>query len=183
MTMEQLIRCFIACDLPSLLVDELVRLQKMIREKNLFVGRWVGKEQLHLTLKFLGEISEKNLTEAKKRLAKIHFAPFTVSLGEIGLFSPSSTRILWIQLLGAEEIQASIDNTLHGLFPSEHRFMGHITLARIKEVKNLVAFREYLSGIEIKRSFLIDRFYLKQSQLSSRGSHYTNLEEYHLNSS
>lgn len=176
--MEHLTRCFIAFDLPRAILNELEHLQKMVQQKNFFYGNYPATAQLHLTLKFLGEIDGKKIEETKKRLNTIRLAPFTVSLGPLGLFSPQSPYILWIQTLGAEQLQKIIDDILSDLFVPEHRFMGHITLARIKQLVRKKALLQFIPTLVLSQSFIIDRFYLKKSELLSNGPLYENLEEY-----
>ena len=181
--MGQLTRCFIAFDLPSAILAELKHLQKIIQQKNFFRGTYPPATQLHLTLKFLGEIDEKKIEETKKQLNTIRLAPFTVSFGSLGLFSPQSPHILWIQTFGAEQLQKFIDKILSYLFVPEHRFMGHITLARIKQLARKKALLQFLPTPVLSQPFTIDRFYLKKSELLPRGPLYKNLEEYFLHDS
>ena len=186
MEKQNLSRCFIAIDLPREAINEIIRLQKLIKEKKLFDGKIVEGENLHLTLKFLGEIDEKKIEEVKQRLKDVKFNDFEVNIGKIGVFPSkynSYIRVLWIELKGKGvfELQKQIDGCLDGLFEKENRFMSHITLARIKRVYNRNGFLDYLEKIKIpKMKFNIDRFFLRKSELFSEGPVYEDLEEYNL---
>ena len=87
-------RCFIALDLPREVINEIKDIQTNIQKQNLFIGKFTEPENLHLTLKFLGEIGETEIEEVKKRLQEIKMPEFEVSLGETGIFSKKFIIIL-----------------------------------------------------------------------------------------
>ena len=180
---EKLTRCFIALDLPCNVINEIANVQERIKKKKLFDGNLVENDNLHLTLKFLGEIDSGKIEEVEEKLKDIKFSDFEVRLGEIGVFSEKFVRIVWIKLdgKGVFELQKKIDEKLKDLFEPEKRFMSHITLARVKRVYDKNGFLEYLNKINVpKMSFNIDKFYLKKSELSETGSIYEDLEIYDL---
>ncbi len=178
-------RCFIAIDLPREIVREIERIQKELDKKKVFVGKFVELENLHLTLKFLGEIDEEKIEEVKKELKKIKFSSFDLGLGSLGVFSSNFIRIVWVKVLGkgVYELQRLIDSSIEGLgFEKENRFMGHITLARVKSVKDRKLFLKRLNEISVsKKSFSVDRFYLIKSELKPFGPEYEILEEFEFN--
>lgn len=177
-------RCFIALDLSREIINEIVKIQKLIKEKKLFDGKIVEGENLHLTLKFLGEIDDKQILEVKKRLKDIDFKEFEVGIGKIGVFPSkynSYIRVLWIELLGKGvfNLQKQVDECLNGLFDKENRFMSHITLARIKRVYDKNGFLDYIEKMKIpKIKFKIDKFFLKKSELFPEGPVYEDLGAY-----
>ena len=104
--------------------------------------KWVEKENLHITLKFLGETDKKTDIEKKIKEIENRFSPFEVSLKDIGAFpTPKRARILWIGVEeGMEklcELFKAIDNKTAELgFEEETRkFTPHITFARVKKEK------------------------------------------------
>jgi len=99
---KKLIRCFIALELPREAINYIEELQGLLKKKNLFYGKFTEAENLHLTLKFLGEISDEKAEEVKKKLAEIKFKEFEASLGEIGTFINKYNSILWIKLNGKD---------------------------------------------------------------------------------
>lgn len=174
-------RCFIALDLPREAINEIKGIQETIRKQNLFIGKFTEDENLHLTLKFLGEIDTETIEKAKKRLQKIKLGSFEVSLGEIGAFSTRFIKIIWIKLEGKEiwELQKEIDEKLKDLFVSEVRFMSHITIARVKRVPDKKALLEYIKNITPKKlKFKVSEFFLKKSTLQSEGPVYEDIEKY-----
>ena len=174
-----LIRTFISVELPKNIIKEVNKIQKQLPE---FKGKKTEEENLHLTLKFLGEIDENILNEVKERLRKIKLRSFRTRISEIGVFSPENVRIIWVKLEDCGGLQNEIDESLFGLFEKEKRFMGHITIARIKSLKNKKSFLEELKKIKIPSGleFEVKNFKLKKSTLSSKGPAYETIEEYNL---
>ena len=177
-----ILRCFIAVDIPEKAREEIVKVQKILEKRNLFMGKLTEKENLHLTLKFLGEIDEGKVGDVKKKLKEIKFSRFKVKLREIGVFSEDFVRIIWAHLSGKGvlELQKEIDEKLDGFFPKEKRFMSHLTIARVKSVKNREKLLEELSKIKLNCEFEVDRFFLKKSTLTGEGPIYENLLELNL---
>ena len=178
-----MMRCFVALDFPRNVRNEIKRIQDLIKKKTLLTGRFTNSENLHLTLKFLGEIDSKKIKEVKNRLRKIEFKSFEVYLDNIGIFSEKYIKIIWIKLNGKGifELQKEIDNELKDLFKPEFRFMSHITIARPKNVKKRKELLEYIKQIKIKNiKFKINDFYLMKSELFSEGPVYEDLEGFKL---
>src|SRR3989344_2100779 len=183
MVKQDKLRCFISLNLSKNVIDKVVNIQKQIKNDKMFSGRLVEKDNLHLTLKFLGEIDSDKLNEVRKRLSEINFNQINLSFGEIGVFSKEDIRIVWIKLKGADELQKEIDNKLKGLFSIEKRFMSHITLFRVKKVYDKKRFFDHLEKIKFdKINFSVDNFYLIQSSLYEPGSAYSEIEKYNLKS-
>ena len=174
-------RCFIALDLERDFIKEIADIQNKIKKQNLFFGKFTENENLHLTLKFLGEIDEEVVEKVKKKLLEIKFEEFEVNLGEVGVFSKSFPKIIWVKLQGGGifELQKQIDDKLKELFPTEERFMGHVTIARIKNVYNKKEFFEYLKSVKCKKlKFYVKEFSLKKSELKPSGPEYLDIEDY-----
>lgn len=172
------IRCFIAIDLPKEAIEEIQRIQKLIKKHNLVEGKYTAPEHLHLTLKFLGEISPEQVKVVQERLKAIRFKSFNAQLGELGVFSKDCVRIIWTTLEGSGvgELQQSIDTALQDLFPKEQRFMSHITLFRVKEAKDKKALLEFLKNTLMKpTTFSVPGFVLRQSTLTPEGPIYKDL--------
>ena len=169
-------RVFISIDIPDNLKKEIIKLQNSFPE---FVGKKTESENLHLTLKFLGEIDEEKLEEVKEKLEEIELKEFETEIDSIGFFSPDLIRIIWLHLSTCEELQKKVDSVLEGLFAPEKRFMSHVTIARVKSVKDKNKFIKELKGIKpVRIKFMVKDFKLKRSVLKQNGPEYEDLEVY-----
>lgn len=177
-------RVFICIDFPDEVIKEIARIHDSIN-KIKFTGKLTEMGNLHLTLKFLGEIDENKLEEVKKRLREIKLEKIDAKLGNVGVFSVrGNPRIVWIKIegKGVHELQRRIDESLKGLFKEEERFMSHLTIARVKYVKDKKGFREYMENVSVRDiKFKVDKFKIKMSELKPSGPVYTTLEEFSLN--
>ena len=172
------IRTFISINLPEDVRKEIKKIQDSLPE---FEGKKTELENLHLTLKFLGEIDEEMLEKVKEGLGEVKMERFEGEIDKIGFFSPKFIRIIWLHLKNCNELQKKIDDALEGLFETEQRFMSHLTIARIKNIKNKQKFLGQLSRIKIeKRKFVVDKFYLLKSTLTAKGPVYSILGEFDL---
>lgn len=170
-----LTRCFVALELSREAINEIKNLQKIIGSTFIFTGKFTEPENLHLTLKFLGEIDEDTLERVREKLSRISFLEIQARLGDAGVFSKKFPKIIWISLNGVYELQKIIDDSLKGIFTEEERFMSHITLARIKYIKEKKELLEHVKTIKGKAIFKVSEFYLKKSELKSEGPIYTDL--------
>lgn len=171
-------RTFISIDIPEEIKREIQKIQECLPK---FIGKKVETENLHLTLKFLGEIDEQKIGEVKIRLGGINFNKFESEINEVGVFSEKFVRIVWLHLSGCEKLQKKIDESLADLFEPEQRFMSHLTIARIKSLEDKKYFLSELSKIKIPSiKFVVDRFKLKESVLKSEGPVYGTMDEYPL---
>lgn len=178
---KKLTRAFICLEFPDEVIKEVARVQESLRNK-MFTGKMTELENLHLTFKFLGEIDDAMIEKVKEKLREIKFASFKCSLGLSGTFSMrGNPRIVWIKLNGEEiwNLQKKIDSSLQELFKSEERFMSHLTIARLKYVKDKKAFMDYVKKINVKEiKFDTNNFKLKSSELRRNGPVYRDIEEY-----
>jgi len=184
MVKEKLIRVFVSVEFPSEVVKEVARVQELLGKVK-FTGKMTELENLHLTLKFLGEIDDDKIEIVRKRLREIKFDKMNLKLGRVGVFTKPKGKddrgkmIIWVKVEGKEiyELQKKIDLALKGEFAVEDRFMGHLTIARIKYVKDKRGFLERLKSIHPKSiDFVVSEFKLKKSDLDRVGPKYEDLE-------
>lgn len=168
-------RTFIAIEIPEEIKKEIVKIQEKLPD---FIGKKTEIENLHLTMKFLGEVDEKKIEEVKERLMEIKLNSFETEINLIGVFSG---RIIWIGMKNCDELQREIDEKLSGLFEKEDRFMGHLTIARVKSIKNKKEFLDKINRVVLpKMKFEVKNFNLKKSILTEKMPIYEDIEVYNL---
>ncbi|HNQ51410.1 MAG TPA: RNA 2',3'-cyclic phosphodiesterase [Candidatus Omnitrophota bacterium] len=149
-------RTFIAITLPPDVKDAVGRLQNKLKTSGADV-KWVSPANIHLTLKFLGDIDEitKNSVSEALRLIAANSSDFTIRLGSIGAFpSIRSPRIIWIGLAeGHAQARSIVDQIETGLedigIPKEARpFSSHITIARVRSKKNIDLLIDGIAGLD-----------------------------------
>jgi len=173
-------RCFIGIDLPNVAIKEIQKIQKKL-EPN-FTGRLTSSENLHLTLKFLGEIEEDAINDVKKRLPSITHPPFELTLKDVGVFSQKFIKIIWVKVSDVP-LQPLVDNCLKNIFKLENRFMGHITIARVRSLADKKSFLQLINATTVNEvSFMVKDFYLKESILTPDGPIYKDIDRYKLSS-
>ena len=173
-------RCFIGIDLPVVAIKEIHNIQRKL--KPFFTGRLTSSENLHLTLKFLGEIEDSVINDVKKRLSFIKHPPFKLTLKDIGVFSQKFIKIIWVKV-SEVPLQLLIDNCLNEIFELENRFMGHITIARVKSLADKSSFLQLINKTRVNEiSFMIRDFYLKESILTKERPIYKDIDRYKLSS-
>lgn len=186
MTPQGQVRVFIAVPLDPELRDAAAGLRRRLNATADLL-RWVPPGNLHLTLKFLGEIAERRLakvTEAVRDAAR-RSQPFTITLTGAGAF-PSSRRpqVVWVGVReGSEALVAlvrDLDAALQRLkFPREKRpFRPHLTVARAKHAGPLPDLSGPLSGLEGLDVGMqaVDTVVVMESQLHPSGAIYRPIE-------
>lgn len=180
-------RTFIAVDLDPELREAVVGLERSLEDAGVRL-RWIRPENLHFTLKFLGEITAVQVARVRTatREAAAGVDPFRITLESVGVF-PNARRpqVLW---LGVGEGRDRLEALAAGLearlvrqrFPVGHRvFQPHLTLARIRDPRpegNLVGALEGLRGAS-SGSQVVQAMIVYESRLSPSGAQYEALEE------
>jgi len=165
-------RLFIAVDLPAALKTAFSGFSG-----ELPLARWVSPEELHLTLRFIGEVDQGTLSAISSALSRIRFAPFPLTLGGVGHFPPGQRpRVLWVGLAPCPalmQLQMELELALLEIgIPAEgRRFSPHLTLARLKETLPAA-----VSAFEIRHRdlacppFEVGEFILYSSLLTAKGA-------------
>jgi 2'-5' RNA ligase len=179
-------RAFIAIDLPSELKEKIIGVISDLDDVDFCEAKWVSEEQLHLTLKFLGEIQAEDLEKVKIVLKRIsqNTKSFPLQLEGLGHFNQ---RVLWIGESSDQQtknLAKKIDIELNKLgFAKEAReFSIHLTLARIKHVCNWAKMKQILAESEDKDfgAFKVDKIKLMDSILTKQGHIYKTIAEFSL---
>ena len=181
------IRSFIAIELPEEAREGLARLRKELeRDEHRFV-KWVAPGGIHLTLKFLGNIPSKRVTEITEAMeeAAQGISPFHLEISGLGAFpSLKQARVFWVGIGGEVDklsrLQQGIDSALAvlGFAKEERSFVPHLTLARIRQGASPPERRSFgeLVGsttFEDKYPVEVEAISLMRSQLTPAGAIYT----------
>ncbi len=181
-----MIRTFIAIEIPEEIQKQVALLAGSLKGSGTNV-RWVNQENIHLTLKFLGDVQEARIEGLARAVAEVTrgTAPFEVSLSVVGVFpSMRSPRIVWVGVGEGEEpierLQKGIEENLARIgFPKEGRkYTPHITIGRVKSkrgVEELVAKLRQTSFSS--EPFKVEGVTVFGSKLTPEGPVYTRLEE------
>lgn len=179
-------RTFIAIDIPEEIKDHIQRYQIGLPK-----AKWVRKENLHLTLLFLGEINLQDFEFLRQILNKVEKKKFSMYLKQPNVFFKKQ-KILWLKAEPNNEI-VDLKNkiysllSIHGFFKiypiknKNQEFVPHITIARMDVVDTkklndyLLTFSDFVSD-----EFEVNTFILYSSKLLKDGPIYTKEEEYYL---
>ena len=183
--MADTIQTFIAVEIPDNVISGIRDLQQDLKADGVNI-RWVRPENIHLTLKFLGDVQAADIDNISGVISGAVEEVPSISLQAkgVGVFpGVKRPRVLWVGLSGQLELlsrlQKALDANLKGIgFPQEKRpFKGHLTIGRVKTkmdskifVDALMAFRSFES-----ETFVADRIVLFKSELKPNGAVYTNL--------
>ena len=177
-------RTFIAIELPQKIKDILGNIQTDLKQTHADV-KWVQPKNIHLTLKFLGEIEESLVKTIGPILSKItrEECAFSIYLSKLGafpkLFYP---RVVWIGLTNEQiviEIAKKINKQLKkvGFLPESRPFNAHITLGRVRSASNRKVLTEKIEDLNasldtLTRSFQVKELILFKSTLTPQGPIY-----------
>lgn len=174
--LKEKMRTFIAIETP----EQINELFKEIQKKFEGLGKInFTKEPYHLTLKFLGEITEDQASKIKTLLKEINFKPFELELTGLGVFpNENYIKVIWCGTKGDEVngLQQQIDSKLEGMFAKDAIFHAHITLGRVKFVKNKEKIKEVLKTKIRALKFEVKEYKLIKSELTPEGSQYEDIE-------
>jgi 2'-5' RNA ligase len=174
-------RCFISIDLPDEVKSKVFHEFDKI-PKSLYKGKVIEKENLHLTLKFLGDLTNKQIEEVKKILGAIKHKKIRSKIGAIGFFDNEDyIKIVWVDLIGENLalLQKLIEEKLSKFRVDDKEFNSHLTVIRVKSVGNKRRFLEEVRKINLKDlTFEIKEFFLMKSELKREGANYKIIEKY-----
>ena len=148
--------------------------------------RWQNDDQLHLTLRFVGEVDRPLAEDLAAALARIHASIFSIRIKGVGHFEQRNSGALWAGVEPKDalaNLAAKIERICQevGLEPERRAFHPHITIARWKgrRTREVAEFLERRQSL-ISQPFAIDAFTLFESHLSKHGAHYEEAARYPL---
>ena len=178
-------RLFTAIELPDSVKDQLAPLLS-----GLPGAKWVKRPQLHLTLRFIGEVETPKFKAIGDTLREVQAQAFEMRLQGVGRFPPKgASRVLWVGVDETPPLLAlfqQIEGALAklGYSPEDRPFSAHITLARFKEPPNRDDTDSYLNKHKLFQTEVIPvrEFILFSSLLSPQGPSYKAERTYPLES-
>ncbi len=184
------VRCFVGIKVAEPVRDLVVRVQEALRRADAHV-KWVERENLHLTLKFLGDLDEDRVASLGDRLTAeaARWKKMALVYAGIGTFPErGAPRVVWAGATGdlsrLAGLAAAVERHAEeaGVPPERHPFVAHLTIGRVKSDRNA---RRLLSAIEAQRQVPLGRddvasFELLRSTLTSDGPIYEVVESYPL---
>ena len=181
-------RAFVALEIPAAVVDSFIRAQEELKASGADV-KLVERENLHLNLKFLGELRDAEVAEVKSRLHRLSLKGADITVRGVGAFPTSARpRVVWAGIAPEDEplvipMAMEVISVLEGIGERDDRpFRPHITLARVRSDRNLRQLTEVLrriAGTEFGTVGLRE-FKLKSSTLTPNGPIYRDEEVYPL---
>ena len=187
--MNNTIRTFIAIPLDPHIRQTIAQAQNHLKELDCNI-KWVNPENIHLTLKFLGEVKLKKIDAVKQSLEDLlgSVKPLPIELTQLGAFpNVKRPRIIWVGLnddtKAISQLVSALEETLEKIgFKKEGRpFSPHITIGRIQSLKNLNLLSPEISGYSLPPDLrqTISHITLYKSTLTSDGPIYDALKISH----
>lgn len=182
--MSELLRTFIAVDINRHeVLSELGRAVDLLVETGADL-KPVSVENMHITIRFIGEVPMQVVNSICSELSKMEFSSFKVRVRGVGVFpNISRPRVIWAgitsgveELTRIHEVAESFLRRL-GFEPDREKFVPHITLARLRSNRNLSKLVKVLNDVVMRDfgEFVVDEVVLKRSILTPSGPIYSNI--------
>ena len=173
-------RCFVAIELPKEVRDGLAGLQERLHSLGRAV-RWTRVEQIHLTLKFLGEVPDEKVPAVCDAATAVaaRYEPFDLEVGKTGCFPPSGpARIVWAGIANAPpaliDCQEACEQAYAelGFKPEKRTYHPHLTVGRVRDTRDSRDIRAAVEGEAAfsAGSFVAQELVLFQSILRPTGA-------------
>ncbi len=185
--MSEPIRSFIAFDIDDPAVrNKLAKIQALVVQTGADV-KLVETENIHVTMRFLGDISSDMADRVFEEMKAVQFVPFRIQLKGVGVFpSLSYPRVVWAGIAeGTNELRGIFDQLELrlrnlGFAADAHGFSPHLTISRVRSGRNKAVLADFVKS---NASFdfgtiRADCLRLKKSVLSPKGPSYSTLKEY-----
>ena len=166
-------RLFIAVDLPDEVKESLANLSYGV-----IGAQWVSFYDMHLTLRFIGEVDEETYNDIVLVLDDVIASTFEMNVKGVGYFPPHNLpRVLWAGIdnkTQLNDVRKDIERCLTsvGIEPAQRKFAPHITLARLSDRTPAGNIAEFLSrnALFASNPFMVTEFHLYSSVLTPNGA-------------
>jgi RNA 2',3'-cyclic 3'-phosphodiesterase len=174
-------RAFVALELPGLLKDRLLEISELLYTDDARVN-WVKQKNMHLTLKFLGDINSRQADSVSDTLMDIgkRWGKQKLVFGKLGAFpSRNRPKVIWVGIDNIDElseIHGLIDDSTYnvGIERDNRGFSPHLTLGRVKDLNRDSELVSKLKSVNVETvEYEIDRLTLFKSELTKSGPIYT----------
>lgn len=178
-------RLFAAIRPPASIIDRLLALGEA-PEVHIPGARWQDEDQLHLTLRFFGEVEARQAEDLAAALAGVQAAPFALALRGVGHFErKGKAHTLWAGLAPSEPLgalQRRVESAARraGRAPEARKFAPHVTLARLNAGSGSVLPFLAAHGALTSEPWTVDAFDLMESTLTRAGAEYQTVRRYRL---
>lgn len=165
-------RLFVAVPVPEEVRRAVAAAGKEIAQEGVVPVR---PENMHATLKFLGETPDAKLRDIEARLRKIAFAPFECTVKGVGAFpNERYIQVVWAGMESGGKLEALAGEVIGALsgYGGDERFTAHLTIARMKRKTDLQDFLQKHAG-DVFGGLTVSRFELVRSELGPSGPKYT----------
>jgi len=190
--MEQ-IRAFIAIELPDAVKRELGQLEAQLKSGKQSWVKWVDPNSIHLTLKFLGNITSNSIVEITRAIeeAARGIPPFQLEVKGVGVFpNLKRVQVVWVGLSGEvdklSQLQQRLESTLEhlGFAPERRKFTPHLTVARVRDQasgEERQRFGQLIAGTSFDGGTIkVEAINLMRSQLTREGAIYSRISSVRL---
>lgn len=181
-------RLFAGVWFPNEINETVLRVKSLLEEKVAERIRFVKPENVHMTLKFMGEVKVCGLEKLFTRLENISrdFTPMRFVASGVGAFpNKRKAKVIWLGLEGdnaeLSSLAVQIDRASRAAFKTDiekRRMKPHITIGRLKNGADILEQMESLESEIPKISFSVDRFYVVKSVLKPSGPEYEMIREF-----
>jgi RNA 2',3'-cyclic 3'-phosphodiesterase len=182
-------RAFLAFEVADDVIERLMATEEELKKTGADLSP-VGRENIHFTVKFLGDVPDSATGEIDQRIERLKLRAIELAVRGVGAFpNPGRPRVVWAGVADEDEaemkgLSESVIEALDGIGkPEDHEFHTHITLSRVKSPHNgevLASFIQRNRALDFGRT-RIDSLKLKSSVLTPKGPIYSDVREYALN--
>jgi len=173
-------RTFISIDIPEKVREDIAMVSREFGGEGITM---VKTDALHLSIHFLGDLTEQGINKVKESMDEIQAQQFEVGIKGIDFFSPNFIKVIFAKISSGEAQCSNIYERLGSALVSRGfelepgKYTPHVTLARVKRVKNPAALVSQIrSHAETEfGSFMVNSIKLKSSELTGEGPVYTDL--------
>ncbi len=180
------LRCFIAIEIPPSVKESVAKIINTLRKFDTDI-KWVSSENIHITLKFLGQTDESLINPIKDSLIKklLPYNSFYIRIYGTGCFPGAKhPRVIWVGIEEAEflkKLQKDIEDEMVKFgFPSEKRsYSPHLTIGRVRSQNRIQEFTRILNEFRTHSfgNFEVKNITLMESKLKPEGAQYYRLAE------